>query len=88
MNTIHTTAMKPLVELWAANLNLYNINNMILAGVQVPNFRFNALEEEFVKKLTKECEIFRDHCKLAPTFNIRQMLEILKTKDWRNIPPF
>jgi hypothetical protein len=88
MNAIHTTAMKPLVDLWAANLNLFNINNMINAGVQVPNFRFNALEEQFVLKLTKVCEIFNNHGKLNPTFNIRQMLEILKTKDWRNIPPF
>lgn len=48
MNAIHTAAMKPLVDLWAANLNLYNINNMIKAGVNVPPFRFNALEEQFV----------------------------------------
>ncbi len=88
MNAIHTTAMKPLADLWAANLNLFNINNMINAGVQVPNFRFNALEEQFVLKLTKVCEIFNNHGKLNPTFNIRQMLEILKIKDWRSIPPF
>lgn len=54
----------------------------------MPNFRFNALEEQFVLKLTKVCEIFNNYGKLPPTFNIRQMLEILKTKDWRDIPPF
>ncbi len=29
MNTIHMAAMKPLTDLWIANQNFYNINNMI-----------------------------------------------------------
>jgi len=88
MNAIHMQCMKPLLEMWAANLNLYNINNMIKRGDEVPNFRFNALEEEFVKKMSEICRIFSKHGKLDMPYDIRQMLEILKIKDWRNIEPF
>jgi len=77
-----------LLELWLANQNLYNINSMIARGVEVPFFRFSALEEEFVKKMTEICRIFSKHGKLDQPYDIRQMLEILKTKDWRNIEPF
>ena len=88
MNIIHMSAMKPLVELWFANLNLYNINVMIKSGAEVPKFRFDALEEEFVLKMTEICRIFTTYGKLAQPFNIRQMLTTLKIKDWKEIPPF
>jgi hypothetical protein len=88
MNAIHVFAMKPLVELWEANRNLYNINRMIISGVVVPEFRFHALEEQFVLKMSKVLETLTLYGKLAEPYDIRKMLEILKIKDWKNIPPF
>lgn len=85
---IHNAAFKPLFELWEANLNFHNINQMIDQGKEVPVFRFEALEEQFVQKMTKICEIFTLFGNLEDHYNIRQMLEVLKTKDWKEIHPF
>jgi len=48
-----------LTELWEANNNYYNINKMIADGVEVPDFRVKALEDQFVLKLTKICDILQ-----------------------------
>lgn len=47
MAIIHSTAMKPLMDLVIANLNLHNLENMIKKKKDVPEFRLQALEEEF-----------------------------------------
>ena len=86
--SIHDAAFKPLFELWEANLNFHNINKMIDKNIEVPVFRFEALEEQFVQKMTKICEIFTLFGKLENPYNIRQMLEVLKTPNWKDIHPF
>lgn len=88
VHAIHMQAFKPLTELWEANLNFHHINNMIASGVQVPVFRFEALEEQFVLKVTRICEIFRDYGNLDNPFDIRQMLTVLKIPNWKDIHPF
>ncbi len=85
---IHMQAFKPLTEMWEANLNFHHINEMIRKGTKVPEFRFAALEEQFVLKMTRICEIFRDYGRLEFPFNIRQMLTVLKIPDWKEIHPF
>jgi hypothetical protein len=37
--------------------------------------------------MTRICEIFRDYGTLKDYFNIKQMLHVLKTKDWEKCPP-
>jgi len=54
-----------------ANKNFYNVKQLISKGHVIPEFRFDALEEEFVKKMTRMCEIFRDYGNLTDPFNIR-----------------
>ena len=93
MNAIHQQAMKPLLDLVEANYNFYNLEKMIAdkksyEGLQPAEFRFKALEEEFVKFLTGVCEIFKDYGELKDHFDIRQMIETLKIQDWKQIPPF
>ena len=61
---------------------------MIEKGAEVPPFRFDALEEQFVLKMTKICEIFTLFGNLESHYNIRQMLEVLKTPNWKEIHPF
>jgi hypothetical protein len=62
---------------------------MIAAGVEVPDFRFKALEDQFILKMTRVVEILRDYGDLKERpFDIRHMLEILKIPNWKNIPPF
>jgi hypothetical protein len=62
---------------------------MIENKVEVPEFRFKALEDQFILKMTRVCEILRDYGDLKELpFDIRHMLEILKIPDWKKIPPF
>ena len=54
---------------------------------QLPDFRMNALEEKYIEHFTKICDLFRDYGRLQGFYDIRQMLTILKTEDWREVPP-
>lgn len=94
MNTLHMSAMKPLNELIAANLNYHNLEQMVVKGnngISVPDFRRNALEEQFCEKFTKLCEILRDFGvdgKLEAHFDIKQMMSMDKIANWKTIKPF
>jgi hypothetical protein len=57
LGAIQAEAFQPLTELWEANNNFYNINNMIASGVYVPEFRVKALEDQFIMKMTRVCDI-------------------------------
>lgn len=92
---IQTQAFIPLTDVFLANKNFYNIKQLIAKGHAIPQFRFDALEEEFVKKNTRMCEIFRDYGPLGAApgslthpFNIRQMLTVLKISEWKECHPF
>lgn len=62
---------------------------MLHHGVEVPEFRYKALEDQFIIKMTKVCDILRDFGDLKDRhYDIRHMLEILKIKNWKKIPPF
>lgn len=61
---------------------------MINKGQAIPAFRFDALEEEFVKKNKRMCEIFRDFGDLKHPFEIRQMLTVTKIENWKDCHPF
>ena len=54
----------PLTDLWEANNNYYNINKMIEDGIQVPDFRIKALEDQFILKMTKVCDILMNYGQL------------------------
>lgn len=86
MSAIHSKAMKPLTDILASNLNFTYLEN-IEKKKDVPKFRHEALETKFCDHLTHLCNIFRDYGDLKDYFNIRQMLNILKTENWQNIPP-
>ena len=86
MNVIHMSAMKPLTDILESNLNLHYLE-LIMKKKEVPSFRHQALEDKFCGHLTRICEIFRDYGNLKDYFNIKQMLTILKTENWTNIPP-
>eukprot|EP00347_Sterkiella_histriomuscorum_P002631 403367399 len=86
MNQIHMTAMKPLTNLLESNLNFHYLE-LIEKKKEVPSFRHEALEEKFSDHLTRVCEIFRDYGNLKDPFHIKQMLHVLKTRNWSSIPP-
>jgi hypothetical protein len=86
MNNIHMAAMKPLTNLLESNLNLHYLE-LIMKKKEVPQFRFDALEEKFIEHMTRICEIFRDYGTLKDYFNIKQMLHVLKTHEWDKCPP-
>jgi len=74
--------------MFEANRNFYNVRQLQNKGHVIPAFRFNALEEEYVKKTHTICEIFRLYGTLSDPYNIRQMLTVLKIPEWKNIHPF
>jgi len=49
------------MELINANLDFSRLERMIARDTkaEIPEFRFRALEEEFVKTMTNVCEIFK-----------------------------
>lgn len=59
MNNIHTAAMKPLMQSIAANLAFSRLEHIIKTDdkVEIPEFRFDALEENFCKFMTDICEV-------------------------------
>ena len=87
MNAIHTQAMKPLTDLLESNQNLHFLEQQMVKKKDIPTFRHEALEEKFAGHLTRICEIFRDFGELKESFNIKQMLHILKIEGWQTCPP-
>jgi hypothetical protein len=53
---------------------------------EVPKFRYEALEEKFIGHMTRVCEIFNAYGELKESFNIKQMLAVLKTENWELNP--
>jgi len=89
LGAIIEEAFIPLTELWEANNNYFNINKMVADGINVPEFRLKALEDQFIMKLTKVCDLLKSFGKLTDRhYDIRQMLLILKIENWREIKPF
>lgn len=88
MAEIHESSMKPLKFLIDANVNFHNLELMINAKKEVPEFRRVALEEQFCKHLTGVCEIFKTYGEVKDHFDIKQMLKVLKIEDWQSCTPF
>lgn len=60
---------------------------------KAPDFRYEALEKEFVKDFTEICRIVtlypnKEGKKLEISYDIKQMLDTLKVENWKNIPSF
>jgi hypothetical protein len=79
--------MTPLTNLFDSNFNYYQINRQVDKGQFVPDFRYKALEDRYIEHMEKMCSLMRDHGDLCKPFDIRQMLDTLKSKDWRKIHP-
>ena len=87
MNVIHTSAMKPLLDMMSSNYNLNNLEQLEKKNPDLPSFRRMALQDKFIQHMTRICEIFRDFGTLKDLFNIKQMLQILDTTGWKNETP-
>lgn len=62
MSQIHAAAMRPLTLLIDANLQFTRLEAMIAKDpTNIPEFRYIALEEEFVKHMTNVCDIFKEY---------------------------
>jgi hypothetical protein len=62
---------------------------MVHEGIQVPDFRLKALEDQFILKMTRVCDILATYGQLKEKpYDIRQMLHVLKIDNWKNIKPF
>jgi hypothetical protein len=56
--------------------------------MEVPKFRYEALEFEFCRFMTGVCVILKDHGTLDQTYDITQMLKTLKIENWKEIVPY
>ena len=88
INAIHESAMKPLIELITANLYFHRLENMIKAKMDVPDFRYKALEFEFCRFMTGVCDILKNYGTLDMNYDITQMMNTLKIEGWKEIIPF
>jgi len=61
---------------------------MIKAKMEVPDFRYKALEFEFAKFFTGVCDILKLYGSLDQVYDITQMLHTLKIEKWNEIVPF
>ena len=87
-NEVLSKAMMPLTLLCDKNNNFHQLEQMIASGIEVPEFRYNALETEFSTHLTNVLEIIKSYGALENHFNIPQMLKTMKIKNWEKIRPF
>lgn len=89
--------MKPLVDCLTANLDYFHIREL-MKKTDVPDFRFEAVEEQFAIHFTRICCLLRDYQapddlsgnprpKLTDPFDIRQMLKTIRIENWPNIHP-
>lgn len=76
------------MDLINANLNFHRLENMIKAKMEVPDFRYKALEFEFCRFMTDICDILKTYGTLDMSYDITQMIETLKIADWKDITPF
>lgn len=83
----HKQAMNPLTEVMESNYNLTKLEALMKKDPSLPQFRFKALEERFVVDFTNFNDVIKQFGKLEDLYDVRQELETLKIKDWRNIPP-
>ena len=92
MAGIHAAAMKPLTILIEANLQFHRLEEIIAKSKdpkEIPEFRFIALEDEFIKHMTIVCEIFKEFGDMKEhPFDIKQLMKTLKIPDWKEIVPF
>lgn len=90
MSEIHASAMRPLWLLIDANLQFTRLEKMISKDPNnVPEFRYIALEDEFVKHMTNVCDIFKEYGNMKDhPFDIRQLTKTLKIANWHDIIPF
>ena len=84
---IQHEAMEPLTDLWESNFCYFNLRAMVEKGENVPDFRILALEDRYCAHIMEICRIFREFGKLEDSFDMAQMLKVLKTDNWGNIPP-
>ena len=85
LGAIQQEAFIPLTDLWEATNNYYNIRRMVESGVHVPEFRTKAVEDQFILKLTRVCDILNSYGALKDkgyVYDIRQMLNTLKIENW------
>lgn len=87
-NEIHIKCMLPLTLLCDKNYNFHQLEVMIKNGIEVPDFRYNALETEFSTHITNILDILKTFGDLKQHYNIPQMLKTMKIKNWVNIRPF
>jgi len=88
INAIHEAAMKPMIDLTTSNLNFHRLENMMKAKMEVPAFRFDALEFEFCKSMTDICDILKTYGTLDMSYDITQMITSLKIESWKDTIPF
>ena len=60
---------------------------MIQDGEEVPDFRYNALEEQFCIHMEKLLTILTDYGELRKEFKIQRMLNLLKIENWTESVP-
>lgn len=80
-------AIGPLMNLLESNYNFHKLEELIKKKLDIPDFRFHALEDRFCEHLEIICTVLKEHGNLKDTFAIKRMLNLLKIDGWEDKIP-
>ena len=80
-------AITPLMNLLESNYNFHKWEELIKKKLEIPSFRYNALEDKFCEDFEIICTVLKEHGNLKDTFAIKRMLNLLKLDKWEETPP-
>ena len=87
VNTIIITAITPLMNLLESNYNFHKLEELMKKKIEIPPFRYKALEDKFWEHLEFIWTVLKEHGELKDTFAIKRMLNLLKIENWEKIVP-
>lgn len=86
LNAFVMSAFRPLVNVMDANFELLKIEEL-MKKQDIPDFRFQALEEKYCLTMEALLKILTSHGPLKEEYNMQRMLNIFKYKDWEASTP-
>jgi hypothetical protein len=86
LNGFIQTALKPLINVMDSNFEMLKIEEL-MKKQDIPDFRFNALEEKFCITMEALLKILTSHGPLKEEYKMQRMLNIFKYKDWEASTP-
>lgn len=86
LNGVIQKAFQPLIKVLESNFEFHKLE-LLMEKQEIPQFRFDALEDEFCKHMEALLTILTYHGKLRQEFEMKRMLNLLKVESWEESIP-